>query len=211
MSIEPFYWTQPQPRIVQHQKRRYALRLEMVFWQQLERLAKKRNQRLGQLVANLAAACDTANVSSFIRGYCMVEAERENARYRLTAGNFDLVDVLRGSPSPAMLLTDDRNIIEVNPALLRWVESVPHDKLPVLTQQKFDDVFEPRIGRSLDETVALMRSGNLKRAQFQVAYNKDTAQVPRIVMATMMGLTVGSIFYLLVWLTVNTSYRITTV
>ena len=100
--IDPFFWAQPTPRIVQFHKRRYALRLESVFWQQLEKLAKRRNKRLGQLVAELADTCQGINLTSFIRGFCMVEAEKENAHYRLAAGSFDLLDVLRASPAPVL-------------------------------------------------------------------------------------------------------------
>jgi predicted DNA-binding ribbon-helix-helix protein len=205
--IDPFFWAQPQPRIVQFQKRRFALRLESVFWQQLEKQAKRRNQRLGQLIAGLAETCNGVNLSSFVRGFCMVEAEKENARYRLAAGSFDLVDVLRASPSPALLLSHDRIIIETNPALHRWIEIAPRDADPI-KQRKLDDVFEPRIGRSLDETVEMMRKNQIQRAQFQLAYHSPGGP-PRMVLATMTGLAVGSVFYLLIWLTVNASVRIT--
>jgi len=205
--MDPFFWTQPQPRIVQFQKRRYALRLESIFWQQLERIAKKRGQRLGGLVAGLADICEGVNLTSFIRGFCMVEAEMENAKYRLAAGGFDLTDVMRGCPAPALLLNDERVILEINPALQRWVEQVPHEMQP-LKQQRLEQSFEPRIGRSLDDTVSQMREGKLKRAQFQMSYIGD-GKAPRNVMATMTGLSVGSVFYLLIWLTVNASYRVT--
>lgn len=205
--MDPFFWTQPQPRIVQFQKRRFALRLESIFWQQLERIAKKRGQRLGGLVAGLSEICEGVNLTSFIRGFCMVEAEMENARYRLAAGSFDLVDVMRGCPAPALLLSEERTILEINPALQRWVEMVPHEHLP-FKQQQLEQSFEPRIGRSLEETVDQMREGKLKRAQFQMSYIGDPKN-PRNVMATMVGLSVGSMFYLLIWLTVNASYRVT--
>lgn len=204
--MDPFYWTQPQPRIVQYKKRRFAMRLEAVFWQQLERIAKRRGQRLGQLVAGLAEMCEGVNLTSFVRGFCMVEAEMENARYRLAAGGFDLTDVMRSCPAPALLLTDDRVILEINPALQRWVDGVPHEAAP-MRQQRLEQVFEPRIGRALDETVEQLRQGKLKRAQFQMAYIGDAAMT-RNVMASMSGLSVGSVFYLLIWLTVNASYRV---
>ena len=206
MSIEKFAWAQPQPRIVQYNKKRFALRLESVFWEQLERLARKRGQRIGQLVNELSESSDGPNVSSFIRGFCMLEAEREANRLRLTAGAFDLVDILRGCPAPALLLRHDRTIFEVNQSLLDWIAPSDPEDAPIMRQQKFDDVFKPRTTRTLDETIALMRSGQLKRTQFQVAYAaKDEA--PRTVMATLTGLSVGNIFYVLVWLTVSSPYR----
>jgi hypothetical protein len=56
--------------------------------------------------------------------------------------------------------------------------------------------------------VEAMRKGEIKRAQFQLAYNSPVGP-PRMAMATMDGLTVGSVFYLLIWLTTNASVRIT--
>ncbi len=193
MSIEPFEWSQPQPRIVQHKKRRYALRLESIFWKQLEQLAFRRRLRIGQLVADLAESSQGPNLSSYIRGFCMVEAERDATRLRLSSGSFDLLDILKGAPAPALLLSDARLIIDVNQALFDWAGP----DVPVLRQQKFDAVFEPRVMRPLDETVELMRRGELKRTQLQLNYQG------RSVSATLTGLSVGSIFYCLVWLVVS--------
>ncbi|MDB5478062.1 MAG: hypothetical protein JWM96_557 [Alphaproteobacteria bacterium] len=209
MLIDPFFWTQPQPRIVQYQKRRFALRLESIFWLELEKAARRRGVRLGRIVAELDKINDGPNLSSFIRGFCMVEAERETAKARLGAGAYDLLDVLRGCPAPALLLNQERQILEFNQALLDWTgQKIEADGSHVLHQQKFDAVFEPRIGKPLDQTVEAMRSGQLKRAQFPVAY-KGTGDAARIVTATLTGLPVGSLFYVLVWLTVGVSNRLT--
>lgn len=190
MAIESFEWSQPQPRIVQYKGKRIALRLESIFWRQLDQIAHRRRQRLGQLVAELKEGYDGPNLSSYVRGFCMVEAERDATRFRLTSGAFDLIDILKGSPAPALLLSSERLIIDVNQALLDWIGAEP----PVLRQQKFDLVFEPRVQRPLDETIDLMRTAQLKRTHIQVAYNK------RVVIATLTGLSVGNIFYCLVWL-----------
>lgn len=69
MAIEPFEWSQPQPRIVQYKKKRYALRLETIFWRQLEQIAFRRRTKLGRLVAELAEANEGPNLSSFVRGF----------------------------------------------------------------------------------------------------------------------------------------------
>jgi predicted DNA-binding ribbon-helix-helix protein len=194
MAIETFHWAQAQPKIVQYQGRRFALRLENAFWRQLESIAKKRGMRVGKLVGELAEAHGEkgVNLSSFVRGFCMVEAERDLGRYRLVAGNFDLLDILHSAPSAGMLLNHDRIILESNAALRNWVGA----DAPILRQQKFDMVFEPRgVTRSLDETFELMRTGKLKRTQIQIAYGAATAS------ATLTGLNVGAIFYCLVWLT----------
>ncbi len=183
-------WAQAQPRIVQYRKRRFALRLETVYWQQLESLAERRAQRLGRIIADLAEQYQGPNLSSYIRGYCMVEAQREIARYRLNAGAFDLIALLRGCPAPALLLDHDRRILDVNNALLEWAGS----EAPTLRHAKFDTLFIPRVTRPLDETYALMQQKQLQRTQIQVTFQG------RAVNATLTGLPVGLYFYGLVWL-----------
>jgi predicted DNA-binding ribbon-helix-helix protein len=201
MAIETFLWAQPQPRIVQYKKKRFALRLEAAFWRQLEAVARKRGVRTGQLVAELDQANRGVNLSSFIRGFCMVEADRDMTRQRLASGSFDLLDILRGAPAPAILLAHDRVILDANQALIDWTGDGR-----VFRQQKFDNVFEPRVVRPMDETFELMRSGQLKRTQMQIAY-ASLGQPTRIIMATLTGLTVGSIFYCLVWLIITPQAR----
>lgn len=197
MAVESFAWSQPQPKIVQYKKKRYALRLEHVYWQQLEVLARRRQWRLGRLIAELDALHDGANLSSFIRGFCMVEAERDASRFRLMSGSFDLLDILRGCPASAILLNQDRLIIDVNQALLDWA-----GVSGVFRQKPFEMIFSPRMVRPLDETFELMKSGQLKRTQIQVVFNGRT------VMATLTGLSVGNIFYCLVWLLPSQQMRL---
>lgn len=187
---ENFVWEQPVPRIVQYKKKRFALRLEAAYWQQLEALAVRRGQRLGRIIAGLSEAYEGPNLSSYIRGFCMIEAQRDIARLRLGAGSFDLVTLLRGCPAPAILLDETRQILETNQALVDWVGP----NVPVLRQAKFDEHFVPRVVRPLDETFALMRGKQLQRVQIQVSF------MGRVVNATLTALPVGVHFYCLVWL-----------
>jgi predicted DNA-binding ribbon-helix-helix protein len=195
MSADTFDWSQPQPRIVQHQKRRYALRLEAIYWRQLEALADRRGWRVGRLVAGLARDHQGPNLSSYVRGYCMVEAERDMARYRLTAGSFDLTTLLRGCPSPALLLNEERKILDTNQALADWLGEPD----TILRQRKFDEIFVPRVLRPLDETITLMRQKTLQRAIITVAHQSPGGPT-RTVNATLTALPVGQHFYCLVWL-----------
>jgi predicted DNA-binding ribbon-helix-helix protein len=199
MSADTFDWSQPQPKIVQHQKRRFALRLEAIYWRQLEALADRRGWRVGRLVAGLARDHQGPNLSSYVRGYCMVEAERDIARYRLTAGSFDLTTLLRGCPSPALLLNEERKILDTNQALTDWLG----EPNLVLRQRKFDEIFVPRVLRPLDETMTLMRQKTLQRAIITVTYQgalQGPGNTTRTVNATLTALPVGQHFYCLVWL-----------
>lgn len=198
LNKDPSYqlaWESPKTRIVQYNKRRYALRLERVYWDQLEQLADKRGQRLGRIVADLAAHYTGVNLSSYLRSFCMAEAQRDLARYRLTAGAFDLVSLLRGCPAPAILLDEKRTILDTNQALLSWLGNPP----PALRQAFFDTLFQPRVTRPLDETFRLMQEKKLQRTQIHVTFTNAQGQT-RSTQATLTALPVGHYFYCLVWL-----------
>jgi predicted DNA-binding ribbon-helix-helix protein len=197
-AADTLNWHQPKTRIVQYDKRRFALRLEETYWRQLEAMAERRQIRLGRLVASLAKDYDGVNLSSYIRGFCMHEAQRDLARYRLTAGAFDLIGLLRGCPAPALLLDHNRIILETNPALLQWVGA----QAPALKQADFETYFVPRAARPLVETLDLMQQRLLQRAQLQLAYTVPD-QPSRVINATLTGLPVGQFFYCLVWLHVG--------
>lgn len=188
-------WHQPKTRIVQHNKRRYALRLEEAYWRQLESIAERRQIRLGELIASLSHSHQGINLSSYIRGFCMHEAQRDLARYRLTAGAFDLVGLLRGCPAPALLLDHNRLILETNPALQHWIGN----QTLLVKQTPFESYFTPRAARPLAETLDLMQQRLLQRAQIQLAYTVPD-QATRVINATLTGLPVGQFFYCLVWL-----------
>src|SRR5690606_23173568 len=105
--------------------------------------------------------------------------ERDLARYRLAGGNFELLEVIRYSPAPGMLLTHERIIVEGNGALREWIGM----DAPILQAEKVDVILEPRaLAGSNDETFEPMRGS-------------------RLATATLTGLNVGLIFYCLVWLT----------
>lgn len=192
-------WHQAEPRIVQYQGRRFALRLERIYWQQLENIAERRSIRIGKLVAQLAQTCPTINLSSYVRGFCMAEAQRDLARYRLNAGAFDLVSILRGSPAAALILDENRTIMEVNQSLLNLIghskDEMTKDETDekAIRLQKFDDFFTPRVLRPLDETIILMKQKQLQRAHIQISYKGRTFP------ALLTALPVGSYFYCLVW------------
>lgn len=190
-------------RILQHEGRRYALRLEPVFWEQLHLLARRRGLRPGALVALLAAQQAGPNLASTVRSYCLAEARTELARYHLSAGGFDLLDVLRAAPAPGLLLNGERTILAANQALLDWLgPQAGH-----VQEMKFDVLFQARVTRPLDETFAQLRDGQLASARLQVAYSAF-GETPRITQAVIHPLAVGAFFYALVWLHVQPGARV---
>lgn len=118
----------PRPRIVQHKKRRYSIRLEGAFWQFLDFLSERRGIRLGRFVAELADGYQGHNLSSYLRVVCMIEAERGLARARLDARGDSLLELVLTCPSPGVVLSQTRTIIAYNDPFSQWL-GPGHDRL----------------------------------------------------------------------------------
>lgn len=205
MAIDDLAYSQSKPRIIQHAKRRYALRLENIFWDALEAMARRRHLRLGEMIAALADRYEGANFSSYLRAWVMADARRDDIKQELPLSAFDVVDILRACPAPGLLMQHNRTIVELNPALFQWLGDNP----PPLRQEIFDSVFSPRVTRPLHDTMNMLYSGQLKRTQIQVAYTPATpdgvaAAQPRIALATLHGLyNPNGAFYCLVWFSIG--------
>ena len=95
----------PKPRVVQHQHRRYSIRLEAVFWKFLDYLAARQGVRLGRYIAGLAASYGGNNLSSYLRVVCMLEAERSVAEAALDPTRDSLLALVRDCPSPGVIIS----------------------------------------------------------------------------------------------------------
>ena len=146
----------PKPRIVQYNNRRYSIRLEPVFWRALGDLASRSQQRLGRFVAELEATYQGKNFSSFLRVFCMLDAERGLAERQLGDGRASLVELVEACPSPGIILSHDRTIIACNPALTRWLGA---PDAPVVGSE-LTAVVQVRTRRSLNEVWQEMVDGD---------------------------------------------------
>lgn len=115
-------------RIIQHQGRRFSLKLEPEFWIWLEGLAAARHVRLNVLIAEIAGQLPKgANLASTLRQYCLSEAGQRIMRLEervldlsLAKGSTKLASIVEASPAPTLLVTHDRVILRVNGAFARW-------------------------------------------------------------------------------------------
>lgn len=199
MINEDFLSEQPVPRVVQYNKKRFAIRLERIFWRFLEKMAKKRKIRLGKLIFSLSEAHTGKNLSSYIRSYCMVEAEKELMQEHLSLIGTDAIDILKSCPVPGFILSHDLKILDYNMALTQWLgDTVPNS----IRQFDLNDVFEPRVTRPVSETMALMQDGKLKQTQMQLVQRLE-GRTSRSARSTWLALMPPKTrnFYCLVWLT----------
>lgn len=198
MISEDFLSVQPKPRIVQYNKRRFAIRLELVFWRFLEKIAKKRKIRLGHLIFLLSEGNKGKNLSSYIRSYCMVEAEKELMQEHLSLIGTDAIDILKSCPAPGFILSHDLKILDYNTPLAQWLGDTVSGSV---RQYDLTDLFEPRVTRPVAETMALMQNGKLKQTQMQLVQRLE-GRPSRSARSTWLALMPPKTknFYCLVWL-----------
>jgi predicted DNA-binding ribbon-helix-helix protein len=184
----------PELKVVQFNKRRYALRLEPIFWQGLEKMAATKHWSLGKLVAEAALGNHGLNLSSYLRMAVAHMWQAQSAQQQLSTPTASstptpLWDIVAHCPSPACIIADNRRIVLVNAALQAWLGP----NTPIIGAL-FDDVFVPRLTRSLAETLALMARGKLVKTQFQVMH------ADRAALASLQALRQNDHMFGLVWL-----------
>lgn len=154
------------PRIVQYRQRRYSIRMEKIFWQFLEHIAREHNTKLGRLVAVLAESATGKNLTSHIRAFCMFQAEQMVARLATAAGRAHVGALVSSCPAPGLVLSRDRRIVLVNDALSAWLG----DNHPVLVGAELTGIFQIRTQRPLNEMWMGLVSGNVPRCQAKFVY-----------------------------------------
>ena len=203
-SISRISLEQPRPRIVQYNKRRYSVRLESVFWRTLQSAAQARGLRLGRLVAELAQAHDGRNFSSYLRAFCMTEAERAAARADLLVAGQSLIEAVAACPAPGLLLSQDRIILAHNDPFSEWLGDSP----PPLVDAAFHDLFQLRAARGGPNVCDGLADGSITVAPAQLVYLAPGRV--SAVQARMLALHAGRRrrHYFLIWLAPRGTRRI---
>lgn len=165
-------------------------------------MARAQNWPLGRLVAEAATFDHGANLSSYLRMMVAHMWQSQATQAQLTpqanptttTQNTAIWDVIEHCPTPACIISDNRRIILLNSALQHWLGETITIKGAI-----FDDIFVPRLTRSLAETLALMGRGKLLKTQFQVTHTHPTTQT-RTLMATLQAVRQNNQLFGLVWL-----------
>lgn len=188
----------PKPRIVQYQNRRFSVRLEPVYWQALERLADRATMRLGQLIARLATTYPGGNFSSFLRVYCMLDAERRLAQHQMEPNYSSLLDLVKTCPNPGLILSRYRSIIGFNEAFQNWLGPLDTP----INGANLTSVIQVRTRNSLNDVWQQMLSGRIQRADARILYvapgRVNAAQANFVALHAERG----DEFYAVMWLNV---------
>jgi predicted DNA-binding ribbon-helix-helix protein len=131
--------SQSRQRILQRHGRRLSIRLEEVFWTQLETCANEDGIKLADLVFNLTeSGRQPENRSSLLRAYCVDWLRKRLFQARLSASQIDIQLILSACPVPCVIITQQRKLAAHNPAFVR---DVLDELVPVAErQQKADTV-----------------------------------------------------------------------
>ena len=109
-------------RILQRRHRRLSIRLEQVFWTQLETCAKEDGLKLADLVFAVGEdKGESENRSSLLRAYCVEWLRKRLFQARLGASQVDIPRILAACPAPCVIITQQRRLAAHNPAFAREV------------------------------------------------------------------------------------------
>jgi predicted DNA-binding ribbon-helix-helix protein len=116
-------------RIVQHQGRRYSLKLDPVVWDRLEELAQDRGLRLNQLIGEVAgSAIEESNLTNALRNFCMTatldrlrEVERDLEERRFTSQGVPIAVIVDACPAPVLAVSRTQIIQRANLAAQHWM------------------------------------------------------------------------------------------
>jgi len=104
-------------KVLQRAGKRLAIKLEHIFWVQLEELAAQAKLSLAKYVhAVLEEADPKDNRASVLRCHCLKSARDAKVAAFLREGDLNLTLMLTACPSPAFVLKDERTIVAHNPA-----------------------------------------------------------------------------------------------
>ena len=186
----------PRPRIVQYRKRRYSVRLEPIFWQTLDSLARRRGMRVGKFVGALAEDFGGKNFASYLRVLCMVEGERALAQANLAPSRNSLLSLLLSAYGPGLLLSGHRTVVAYNAAFQDWLgrefRPNPGDDLT--------EVMQVRTHRPLNELWLDLVAGKALSVEINVLHVRPGRVLAAPARLVAMPTSADGAFYAMLWI-----------
>jgi predicted DNA-binding ribbon-helix-helix protein len=152
-------------RIVQHAGRRFSLKLDELYWQALEAIARADKIRLNQLIARIAAENGDANLTAALRQLCLERAlqraamlERELTAVSRLGRGMPVSAMVEGMPTPCFALSQRHEVLRVNAPATSWIGM----EEAALQGQRIDRYLQIVAARSLDSIVAEFGQGVVK-------------------------------------------------
>ncbi len=113
-------------RVFQKDGQRISVRLENIYWDQLEELAKTDSISLNSLIFRVSGdLVKSVNRTSALRAYCVYRMRQEMVLTSIKSGSIDLAAIITACPVPVMVLTPERKIAAYNPAFVTEILTDP--------------------------------------------------------------------------------------
>lgn len=119
--------TQTSLRVFQKDGRRLSVRLENIYWDQLQELAETDSISLNSLMFQVTSGlAKSVNKTAALRTYCIYRLRQEMVLTAIKTGNIDLAAIITACPVPVMVLTPQRKIAAYNPAFVEQILPSQH-------------------------------------------------------------------------------------
>jgi predicted DNA-binding ribbon-helix-helix protein len=106
-------------RVFQKDGQRLSIRLENIYWDQLEDIAETDAISLNSLIFRISGdLASGVNKTAALRTYCVYRMRQEMVLTSIRTGNIDLAAIITACPQPVMVLTPERRIAAYNPAFV---------------------------------------------------------------------------------------------
>lgn len=115
-------------RVLQRDKRKFAIKLEEIYWSQLEDFAREDKTTVSKLIASTTQDTrDGVNRTSLLRCYVLDRLRRRPQRNHFEGQSFDLLSLIATCPLPVAVITAERKLTAFNPAFSELIQAMRSD------------------------------------------------------------------------------------
>ncbi len=112
-------------RVLQRGGLRMAIKLEAIFWSQLDELARNAHTTTSKLVFELLGRATAAkNKTAILRCYCLDRARAKSAVDLIQSSAFDLFSIVAACPAPVAIITSGLKISAYNPSFSSLISAI---------------------------------------------------------------------------------------
>lgn len=111
-------------KIVQHNRKRICVRLEQIYWDVFEEIAREKNCRLNELIHAYYSDPDEKNNKTARLRYIAIEwlSKKKTFYHDQVALSHDEVSaILRSTSQPAIMFTEDQSVTACNDKFYDWL------------------------------------------------------------------------------------------
>ncbi len=112
-------------KIIQQKGKKFAIRLEIIFWSQLTDFAREDRTTLSRFIFRiLDATADVQNRTSYLRCYCIDRMRKKQPLSALIGPAFDMFAFVSACPTPVAIVTGERRLVAFNPSFSAIVRDI---------------------------------------------------------------------------------------